>query len=150
MGCWADDAAAADRPVSGPSAIASAGGAARVVGRIVVVLCLGFVLTLAFGVSAGSAGVSEDPGVDISGSDFYVSPNGSDSNPGTSPDAPWKSLAKVNAAPLLPGDRVHLESGAVFTEPLAPYAGMAGTRPMRRSSSTHMATDGRPWLPASI
>jgi len=102
-------------------------------GRIVFAVCFGFVLVLALGISAGSAGVSDDPGegpdlgVGVGGGDFYVSPSGSDSNPGTSPEAPWRTLAKVDAAPLLPGDRVHLEGGAVFTEPLAPYAGMAGT-----------------------
>ena len=95
--------------------------------RIVFAVGLGFVLLLALGISAGSAGVSEDPGFGISGREFFVSPNGSDGNPGTSADAPWKTLAKVDAAPLVPGDHVHLEGGAVFTEPLAPYAGMAGT-----------------------
>ena len=58
-----------------------------------------------------------------SGRDFYVSPSGSDDDLGTSPGTPWQTLAKVYTAPLLPGDRVHLEGGAVFTEPLAPYAG---------------------------
>ena len=113
------------RPISGFSVIAPACGAGRGMRRIVFAVCLGFVLVLALGISAASAGVSEDP---IGGGrDFYVSPSGRDSNPGTSPGAPWKTLAKVDAAPLVPGDRVHLEGGAVFTEPLAPYAGMAGT-----------------------
>ncbi len=28
---------------------------------------------------------------------FYVDPAGSDANPGTSPIAPWRSLARVNS-----------------------------------------------------
>jgi hypothetical protein len=59
--------------------------------------------------------------------DFYVSPSGSDANAGTSPAAPWKTLTKVDSAALRSGDHVHLEGGATFSEPLAPYAGMAGT-----------------------
>ena len=96
--------------------------------RIVFAVCLGFMLVLAFGTSAGSAVVSAGPGFGfVGGREFYVSPSGSDSNSGMFADAPWKTLAMVDAAPLLPGDQVHLEGGAVFTEPLAPYAGMAGT-----------------------
>ncbi len=86
-------------------------------------------LVVAVGASAASAAVFAGPGLGFGsgGRDFYVSPSGSDSNTGRSPLAPWKTLAKVDAAALLPGDHVHLEGGAVFTEPLAPYAGMSGT-----------------------
>jgi hypothetical protein len=59
--------------------------------------------------------------------DFYVSPEGSDASPGTSPSAPWRTLARVNSAFLLPGDRVHLRGNATFREPLAPRAGTSGT-----------------------
>ena len=94
--------------------------------RLLFAVALGFALVLAMSASAGPAVAFDGPGFGFSGGDFYVSPSGSDNNPGTSPEEPWKTLAKVDAAPLLPGDRVHLEGGAVFTEPLAPYAGMAG------------------------
>jgi Right handed beta helix region len=59
--------------------------------------------------------------------DFYVSPRGSDTNPGTSPASPWRTISAVNAASLRPGDTVFFEGGARFPEPLAPYAGMVGT-----------------------
>jgi hypothetical protein len=61
------------------------------------------------------------------GRDFFVSPAGNDANPGTSATVPWRTLAKVDSARLLPGDRIHLQGGARFDEPLAPYAGTAGT-----------------------
>ena len=130
VGCSAEDAAAAHRPVTGSCAIAPVGGAAaHAVRRLGLVIALGFAFLLVVGASAGSAVAIEGPGIGfgMGGRDFYVSPTGSDSNTGRSPFAAWKTLAKVDAAALLPGDRVHLEGGAVFTEPLAPYAGMAGT-----------------------
>ena len=61
------------------------------------------------------------------GRQFYVSPDGDDGNSGTSPDHAWRTLARVNAADLLPGDHVHLRGTATFAEPLAPYAGISGT-----------------------
>jgi hypothetical protein len=61
------------------------------------------------------------------GRNFYVSPAGSDANPGTSATAPWRTLAKADSTPLLPGDHIHLLGGARFGEPLAPFAGTAGT-----------------------
>jgi len=58
---------------------------------------------------------------------FYVSPQGDDANAGSSPSLPWRTLAKVDAAALQPGDHVELQGGATFAEALAPYAGTAGT-----------------------
>nr|WP_173023491.1 MULTISPECIES: InlB B-repeat-containing protein [unclassified Pseudoflavonifractor] len=49
------------------------------------------------------------------GTTFYVdSEGGDDSSEGTSADAPWKTLGKVNALTLKPGDRVLLKAGSVF------------------------------------
>ncbi|UCG59098.1 MAG: hypothetical protein JSU70_06235, partial [Phycisphaerales bacterium] len=45
--------------------------------------------------------------------DYYVSPAGSDSNPGTLSE-PWRSIAKVNDTDFGPGDRVHFEGGQRF------------------------------------
>ena len=48
---------------------------------------------------------------------YYVdSESGDDSNTGTSQDAPWKSLSKVNAQVFNPGDQIYLKRGSVFTE----------------------------------
>ena len=46
--------------------------------------------------------------------DYYVSPAGNDSRPGTSTADAWQTLARVNAARLATGDRVLLQGGATF------------------------------------
>jgi hypothetical protein len=55
------------------------------------------------------------------GTSYYVdSANGNDSNRGTSPEAAWKSLAKVSATTFKPGDRILLKSGSVWSGQLWP------------------------------
>jgi len=102
---------------------------------------VGVALVLAAGTfaSAGHAATRRD---------FYISPSGNDSNLGMSPDEPWQTLAKANAAALAPGDAVHLEGGAVFHEPLAPWAGMAGTSDAPIVFDSY--GDGRATIAASI
>lgn len=58
---------------------------------------------------------------------YYVdSINGNDANPGTLA-APWRSLAKVNAAKLAPGQSVGFKRGRVWREALRPReSGVAG------------------------
>lgn len=54
-----------------------------------------------------------------SGTTYYVSSaHGDDANAGTSENAPWKSLTKVNdiASDLGPGDSVLLEYGSEFND----------------------------------
>ena len=84
-------------------------------------------LALAALTLCGAVGAADAASGAESGRQFYVSPDGDDANPGTSPDRPWRTLARVNAADLLPGDHVHLRGSATFVEPLAPYSGTAGT-----------------------
>lgn len=51
-----------------------------------------------------------------SAANCYVdSVNGSDSNPGTSEDQPWRTLAPVHAQGFLPGDVVHFKRGSSWT-----------------------------------
>src|SRR5262245_12127220 len=47
------------------------------------------------------------------GTTYYLSPDGSDSNPGTTPDRPWQSFAKVlnPSRPVRAGDVVVLLDG---------------------------------------
>src|SRR6267143_4771330 len=46
---------------------------------------------------------------------FYVdSRNGDDGKVGTTPEASWKTLRKVNATTFLPGDRILLKSSSAW------------------------------------
>jgi hypothetical protein len=49
--------------------------------------------------------------------DYFVSPTGNDDRSGSEAE-PWRTLAKVNATALQPGDRVLLEGGRTFSGPL--------------------------------
>ena len=49
------------------------------------------------------------------GTTYYVdSTIGDDSNSGTSPETPWKTLDKVTATTFLPGDTILLKSGSIW------------------------------------
>lgn len=53
--------------------------------------------------------------------DYFVdSIAGSDTNPGTSAAAPWKTISKVNGITFLPGDQVLFKRGSVFAGRLTP------------------------------
>ncbi|MHB1837679.1 MAG: right-handed parallel beta-helix repeat-containing protein [Solirubrobacteraceae bacterium] len=56
------------------------------------------------------------PPAAISGVTYYVSPNGSDQNPGTSPALAWRTVGRVNSATLAPGDGVLFQGGATFSD----------------------------------
>jgi hypothetical protein len=59
---------------------------------------------------------------------YYVTPNGSDGNPGTSQSSPWRTVAKVNRAGLQPGDTVLFAGGQTFSDAYLgpPASGTAG------------------------
>ncbi len=89
------------------------------------------------------------------GTRYYVdSVMGSDSNAGTSPQAPWKTLAKANSVVLSPGLSLLLARGSSFTGSLRPSgsgasdnpavlgAYGAGPAPVVRGSSTCVAVSG--------
>lgn len=66
-----------------------------------------------------------------SGTTYYVSSaHGDDANAGTSENAPWKSLTKVNdiASDLGPGDSVLLEYGSEFNDQYLHIKDTAGQR----------------------
>lgn len=69
-------------------------------------------LVFIFGLSLGSL----SPRSLAATTNYYVnSARGSDSNPGTSPDAPWRTLAPVNAHHFVPGDAINLARGSSWT-----------------------------------
>ena len=51
--------------------------------------------------------------------DYFVSPDGSDLNTGTSQSAPWETMNRVNRVHLQAGDRVLLKGGMTFIGSLA-------------------------------
>jgi len=52
--------------------------------------------------------------VSISGTKYYVSENGDNSNDGLTPETAWRTLDKVSEAPLESGDAVLFERGGLF------------------------------------
>jgi hypothetical protein len=83
---------------------------------------------------------------------FYVSPSGSDDAPGTALDSAWRTVDKVNHAPLQPGDTVRFQAGATFGDsPLLPRSsGTAGAPITFASYGTGRATianrEGAVWF----
>src|ERR671924_671345 len=65
------------------------------------------------------------------GATYYVDfAAGHDSNTGTSPGAPWKTLEKVNATILHSGDRVLFKAGETWKGQLAPRTSDAKGMPV--------------------
>ena len=58
---------------------------------------------------------------------YYVSPTGSNTNPGTAPDAPFQTLAAIDARVLNAGDQVLLAGGATFDGTITLTAADGGT-----------------------
>lgn len=80
---------------------------------------------------------------------YYVSPTGSDSNPGTSKASPWQTLSKVNGSTFNPGDIILLEGGKSFTGSLSftvsSWTGASSSTPV---TIGHYGT-GRPTINSS-
>jgi len=58
---------------------------------------------------------------------YYISPSGDDGNPGTATRSAWRTLGKVNAVDLNPGDSVLFEAGHDYRGNLLLTAEDAGT-----------------------
>src|SRR6478609_69729 len=61
--------------------------------------------------TAGWLAVGLPAPAQAAGTTYFVSASGSDTNPGTSSAAPWKSLSKVNSIVLKRGDTVSFRRG---------------------------------------
>jgi Right handed beta helix region len=65
------------------------------------------------------------------GSNHYVDFNsGHDTNSGTSPASPWKTLTKVNSTTFQPGDYILFKSGAVWSGQLSPKGSGTAEHPI--------------------
>ncbi|GIO13184.1 hypothetical protein J19TS2_27390 [Cohnella xylanilytica] len=66
------------------------------------------------------------------GNVYYVdSASGDDSNAGTSPEAAWRTLDKVNASVFEPGDSILFKAGGVWNGTLSPQGSGAAGHPIR-------------------
>jgi hypothetical protein len=61
---------------------------------------------------------------------YYVSPQGNDANDGRSPAKAWKTLAKVNATPFVPGDQILFARGGEWRESLKASSSGAPGKPI--------------------
>ncbi|MFW5872769.1 MAG: hypothetical protein ACOCVN_02160 [bacterium] len=60
----------------------------------------------------------------VNSAEYYVSNNGHDNNPGTSPNKPIKSIHRINQLKLKPGDKILFRRGDVFAgELMLSYSG---------------------------
>lgn len=103
--------------------------------RLLAVTGLTFALLAAFCVAVlalGSADARAAPAA--SGQTFYLSSStGNDSWDGTSPDRPWRSLARASQTRLAPGDQVLFKAGDSFAGQLVIASSGEPGRPLRFS-----------------
>ena len=84
----------------------------------------------------------------VSGTVYYVSNNGDDSNDGKSANSAWATLSKVSNADLAAGDAVLFERGSVFRGTISAKAGVTyasygeGDMPIIMQSKKNYAQDG--------
>lgn len=67
------------------------------------------------GLTAASVSSCAIIGRHVNHNTFYLSPSGSDSADGTSPQTAWRTLARADSARLRPGDHLLLEGGKRFS-----------------------------------
>lgn len=67
--------------------------------------------------------------------EYFVSPQGDDSNTGTSASAPWRSISKANRT-VAPGDTVHLAGGRYLDDPIRPGRSGTAEAPIRYIAAT--------------
>lgn len=89
--------------------------------------------------------------IEVTGTKYYVSPEGDDNNTGTSPDAPIKSIEKVNALQLKADDAVLFERGGLWRGHIQSRNGVTysaygkGEKPRIYGSPCDAAKEGK-WI----
>lgn len=89
---------------------------------------------IAFGVAAASLALPQTAAEAAGATTYYVSPAGNDSNAGTSPSAPIKTLGRASGLQLNPGDSLLLQSGATFSGKLAIWKNGTAATPITVAS----------------
>lgn len=77
--------------------------------------------------------------------DYYVSPDGNDSNSGTLPEEAWQTITRVNSEDFGPGDSIFFEGGQTFSGSLYFDANDAGTA----ANSVTVGSYGTGWATIS-
>lgn len=100
---------------------------------------------------------SETPDYNITGTTYYISPNGDDNNDGTSPETAWKTpdAITINNWMFEAGDAILFERGGVYrrNSPIVAKSGMTygaygeGYKPLLYGSATNYAW-GANWEPS--
>lgn len=87
-------------------------------------LCVGTIFIAAF--------IGQNPAVtkEYESSYYIDSVSGEDTNAGTSPEAAWKSLGRVNATTFHPGDHILFKSGSTWTGQLWPKGSGTADHPI--------------------
>lgn len=90
------------------------------------------VWTMGFAIVLSSSAWSMSPmSVSAAGSSYYVDSNsGNDSNSGTSANAAWRTLTKVNSINFSPGDKILFKAGGTWTGQLCPRGSGANGSPI--------------------
>jgi hypothetical protein len=84
-------------------------------GRVILIASLLIALSLSIFTPPAAIAAQEGTQPVLAANHYYVdSVNGSDSNPGTDPDKPWKTLNKVHAQQFAPGSIIFFKRGSVF------------------------------------
>lgn len=78
---------------------------------------------------------STETKVEVTGTKYYVSADGSDDNDGKSPEKAWKTLAKVNSAKLTRGDGVFFRRGDTFRGKIVAAQGITYSATVRVRSN---------------
>ncbi|MER8057974.1 MULTISPECIES: hypothetical protein [unclassified Streptomyces] len=97
---------------------------------VAVLLCAG-TLGSAPPAPAAPAHSPAHPAASGTGTSYYVDPDGSDTTDGLTPATAWRSLSRVDAQSLLPGDTVRFK-GIPADGRLARSRTGSGHRPRRR------------------
>lgn len=100
----------------------------RIIMRKRVVTLMTMVAMLCSAVAPGMEISAAQAKAGAAGTTYYVSTlHGKDTNSGTSEDAPFYSLQKINHLDLGPGDKILLECGSVFTGGYLHLFGQSGS-----------------------
>ncbi len=92
---------------------------------------------------------STETKVEVTGTKYYVSADGSDDNDGKSTEKAWKTLAKVNSAKLTRGDGVFFRRGDTFRGKIVAAQGITysaygeGEKPVITASESNGADESK-------